>query len=759
MRSSRHLALFVLAGCKGCAEVDAPPTDLVEVSADAVGVYAGEGVGAGVANVPVYAVNAVGAAVLSTDLAVSEGTVVVDGLGWGTVAVESTGPVTASAAGVSTTGAGWVTAATPRSFELPGYGLADLVPPDHVAVAGGGVAWVGAGVTWWASASQPAVKVAVLADEVASLSAVQLDSDGVTDLLVYSARDVVLLRGRDGGGLVFAAGWSTDGTIVGCDVQDLDGDALADVQVAVSDGASTRVTWFLADGEGWTLSDWFTVDFVALGLSGEDYTGDGEVEFSLVSEDGLLERYARFDDGWVPASSSDLPLGFTAGAHLYPSTDLDDDGIAEIVIAGPLADGTGWQAEAVTAGAAQTMSYQFYSGSGASGLPLAIELAIGDLTGDGLADLAMASDLGLSRVAWDSGADPGFVSVTSAGYPTSRGIGSGNLDGDGVSDILLGADSYVLGVLGVREEDDPDTAMTESWGVKPSAFVAYDMAIAGTPVLDDLDGDDHADLLAFSQGAAGLQLDTWRSYPASGDSPEGWTLAGSTPVATTADPVDLAACSGVAWALYDEAGITRLRGYVLDGSGAAGALSVDIAVAGDQVLCGPFDDSAGSLVAVVDGDQVTGVAADGTASSQSSPGAMVTSADTDGDGLRELVGATGAGQLLAADFDGDGDEEAVSALDDAVGLEALRPSFGGALSLQDADGDGLPDVVLAGGGTVWVYRVLDGALTPPVVFHTNRPVQGAALFADISGDGAPDLLTLGSDEDPDWAGKLLYANP
>ena len=111
MRSSRHLTLFVLAGCKGCAEVDAPPTDLVEVSADAVGVYAGEAVGAGAANVPVYAVNAVGAAVVSSDLAADAGTLTVDGQGWGTVNVASTTAITASAAGGSATATGWVTTA------------------------------------------------------------------------------------------------------------------------------------------------------------------------------------------------------------------------------------------------------------------------------------------------------------------------------------------------------------------------------------------------------------------------------------------------------------------------------------------------------------------------------------------------------------------------------------------------------------------------------------------------------------------------
>lgn len=755
--SGRTALLLLLVGCKGCKEADTPPTDLTEVGRDPVGVYVGEGMGAGSASVPVYAINTLGAAVPATDLT-ADGTLTVDAAGWGTVVVETSTSVSASSAGTTAQGAGWVTNAAPPSFELPGYALNGLVPPEHVAVAGNGAAWVSAGTVWWASSTQPAVPVAVLPDDAGMVVAVQLDEDGVTDLLTWGRTGVALLRGRDGGGLTWGAGWTTTNAIVGCDVQDLDGDGLPDLQVAVTDGVATNVLWMLNTGDGWELGDWLALDFVALGVAGEDYTSDDLVEISAIGEDGMLRRYTRYEEGWSPGSSNNLQFDITAGARMYPSTDLDDDGIKEIVAAGPLADGTGWQAIAVTAGADTTRIYNFYSSESASGLPTDIELAIGDLTGDGLADLALTSDLGLGRIAWNTTAETaGFQSLTTEGFPTGRGVGVGEATGDDVQDVLLGSEDYVLAVQGVREEDDPTTPLMESWTITPSSFLGFNLLIAGIPVMEDLDGDGQLDLLSFTQSDSGLELQTWRSYPATTDAAAGWAKSGALLLSSAADPIDVAVCGEVAWALYTESGTTWLRAYLLSDSGVAGTLQASASVTGQGLLCGPFDDVAGSAVAVVDTTGATLVTANGATSSVSLPGASVTSADTDGDGLRELVGNDSPGQLLAWDFDGDGAEEVVASFDDSIGITDLRPGSGGDLSLRDADGDGVADVVVQKDGTVWLYRVIDGELTPPAVFHTTRPVGGPAWFSDVSGDGKPDLLMLGAADDPQWAGALLFS--
>ena len=54
-----------------------------------------------------------------------------------------------------------------------------------------------------------------------------------------------------------------------------------------------------------------------------------------------------------------------------------------------------------------------------------------------------------------------------------------------------------------------------------------------------------------------------------------------------------------------------------------------------------------------------------------------------------------------------------------------------------------------------MYRVQDGAFAPPTVFHTTRPVQGAAWLGDVSGDGVPDLILLGDADDVNFAGTWL----
>lgn len=765
--------MLALSGCKGCTADADMPINLSALDSTVTGVTVGEGFGVVSAVVPLFGTNSVGAAVPATDLAASAGVFAADPSGWGTATLDASSAISASTGGFSASGNGWVATATPPTFENPGFALHSMAEsPTHLAVAGGGATWLTGGVVWWASAAQPAIAVTRLPDDGVALQPVQLDNDGITDLLVWSGTTVVLLRGRDGGGLTFAAGWTAvDGqSVLGCDVQDLDGDGTVDIQIATSNGAGTDVSWLIGDGTAWALSEVLTTDFVALGIAGEDYTGDGEAEVSLITEDGLLRRYIRVTGGWELGQASDLEVGVGPGSRVYPSTDMDDDGLSDLLVAGPMLDGRGWGAMAITAGAVSQLTYNFYTDDDTRDLPSYAALAFGDLSGDTIPDVALASDLGFLRIAWnadrltDDGsgsgtASPAFESAALGDYPTSHGIGVGQLSDDGIQDVLLGGDTYLVSLIGGSAEDDPDTLTDETgdWKAPVSHFSVFNLNILGEPVVEDFDGDGLLDFLSFTDSGLGLELQTWRSFPATDTTSAGWTEAGGGVISSGA-PTALAVCGATAWTLTDEGGATTvLRGLALDGFGVAGATTTQANVAGDQILCGPFAD--GSAVAVADhaGATLTGVTSAGALSPTTLPGATVASADTDGDGVREVVSRPEAGQIIASDLDGDGIDEVIqsSGTEVWVGSGAARASFGGTMSVFDTDADGVAEVVFHDSGAVWLYPFLSGALAPPVVFHTTRPVQGAAHIGDVSGDGIPDLLLVGDEIDANFAGTLL----
>lgn len=774
----RIAALLFLAGCKGCADDPVQESDLTAIAADPTGVFAGEALGAGAAVVPVFATNAVGAAVPASDLTVDGGAdFVMDGLGWGQVTLDASGPVSVAGAGATAVGQGWVTSMPAQAFELPALALpGGAASPSDVAIAGEGVAWVGGSTVYWSAPGGAAVPVATLPDVGGQILAVQADQDGVTDLLAWEGDTVLLLRGRNGGGLTFGAGWTAVADVVGATAQDLDGDSVIDVQVALTDGVGTKVVWMLGDGTGWSEGDSVYVDYVALGISAEDYSGDGEAEVTLLTEDGLIRRYARYDDGWQTGSSTDIDVGMGPGTRVYPSADLTEDGSADLIFAGPASDGSGAQVKIVTAGAASMLSYAFLGTYSDGTRPSEVQIGVGDLTGDGVPDVSVLSALGLQRVAWnpdlldaEGNPAPNFESANAGSFDPGHGMAVGDVDADGVDDIVIGAADALITVTGVRTEDDPSTPYDESWKALPTGLSLYNLHIAGVPVFTELTGDGGTDLLSFTQTDTGLALQAYRSYPQDA-APPGWALSGAAVLATDADPVALAVCDAgggpIAWALTDEAGAGTLRAYALNAYGVPTTLLGTWSVSGDAVLCGPIaatGSAPASDVAVVDGAAGGVTLFDGTGAvgTVDAPGQSVAAADTDGDGLRELVGIDADAQVAVGRFGEGAAESVVSLADTALAVVDPRTVAAGALSVSDADGDGVPDVIVQQDGVVWVYRVQDGAITAPDAFYTTRPFGGPVFFGEVDGDTTPDLLAVGQDDDPgdgtDWDGVLLYS--
>ncbi|MFZ5477083.1 MAG: FG-GAP repeat domain-containing protein [Myxococcota bacterium] len=783
--------VLLLEGCKGCAEEEALPEHLVPVEAVATGVWVADALAVGDVSVPIVTTSPAGAPVAADDAvavastgSLASGSVTVDGDGWGAATVTAS---TAGGFGVDATtttgtasGSAWSVRAQPGHLDWIGY--TPEVAAHLAAVAGGGVVWASASEVWWApAAGGTPVRVAELGGTVDGILAVQADNDGVTDLVAWSASTVALLRGRDVGGLYHGGAWSPAGnlTITSAAVADTDADALADLAVLTVDGSTGAVSILKSDGVwGYTLHDVLELDFQAYAVSVEDLDNDGDTEVTVLTEDGLLRRYARFEEGWSSTTTgSDLEPGIGLGGRLWPSADVQNDGIPDLIVSGPmLSDDTqldGMQAWVVTAGASEQVLYKMFDDSGQ--LPLALGVAVMDLTGDGLVDLALSSDRGFARASWttwtgdDGSSSTGFLKQTWTGVPQGA-LGAGDVDGDGVPDVVVGGE-HVLVAPGTRATDDTATEEDETDPWSPASTVGLRIASdnAVDPAIGDVTGDGVVDAVLITDTDGSLVLRGYMGVAPTDTSAETIVSGGSYDLGS-GEGLDLVVCGTRAWALVEDAtsGATRLSAVDLgDAMGPTEALA-ELFVDGAWLACGAFADgdvavvSAGGVVTYVDGtsgEAVQGAPIEGVAS--------VAAADEDGDGVDELVACTEAGCAVAAgDLDDDGMDEVATwspttgASVRVGGVETALPGAGAPV-IADADGDGVADLVWMSSGVAQVHRVFDGAVSPAETRFAWQPAKDDGAFGDLSGDGVPDLFLFGEDPDADdgsdvWTGALLY---
>jgi hypothetical protein len=779
-RRGAPLVLLLATGCKGCQSTDEFPALLEAEDATPVGVWVAEALGTSPAAATIYTINALGAPVPGGDVTWSagaiSGTATPDAGGWASaeVAVDiGRYALTANAGDVAGEGVAWVTEAAPGQLDAAATRLAG--PADVIALAGDGVVSAVGGEVWWAplDGGQPA-RVLALEDAVTQLTAVYVDSDGVPDLLVTSDAHVVLLRGRAGGGLTWGAGWTAaaGSAVAGASVRDFDGDAAADLGVAMAAANGTTVLIFAGDG-GWSFQGVDSLDLPytisALGL--DDIDADGLGELTLVTEDGLLRRYTKLDGSWAQTlAGSQHTLEFGAGGRLLPSVDLDGDGYDDLVTYGPSASGAGWLAWIISMGESSAGQYAIVGE--ASEYPW-LGFATADLDGDGAQDFIYTAPDRVARGWWrESTEDPGSYSYFVNAYtdvPAHPALALGDVDGDTLVDVALGG-------AAVRVLEGERVADTVAWRLATPDVEVFGLQLILEPVLTDVTGDAVVDVVAVVQanGVGGVAFKGAQGVPASESGAATLRAAGSASVSTAGIALDFAVCDTRAWVLYEEADDTGDVGTWLARAtlGASANASLDgspVRVDGTQLACGIFP--SGDIAVADPAGAVSFVDEAGNITAGDSIGAVgaLAAADIDGDGFDNLLTCADDGCWIgAADMDGDGDVEQVTSGADGITLTvdgvAHPIDLVGAPRLSDADGDGLADLVVGDNGLVQVVRVLGGEPTPVVASSVWRPVSQAVRFGDLDGDGVPDAFLAGEDRFPDsspdgdsWLGTLVYA--
>ncbi len=264
------------------------------------------------------------------------------------------------------------------------------------------------------------------------LRLVDLDSDGKLDLIIAAGNEDAVTVQRGNGNLTFqAVAEYAVGTVpTRLAVGDLDDNGTLDI--LASNSRSGDVSLLRGDGTGaFSAARTFVADAEPQALTIADLDGDGLLDPIAATQGGdggaTVAVLRNRGDGILQAVE-DLPAG--NGPSAVASADMDDDGVADLIVAGDGGEVLIFPARDGAFGAPVTTSV--------GGRTLA--LAARDLNGDARPDLAVV-DNETNRVAVLLATGPNQFGPTQL-YPVAEGPGgitTGDFNADGRVDLAVSA--------------------------------------------------------------------------------------------------------------------------------------------------------------------------------------------------------------------------------------------------------------------------------------------------------------------------------
>lgn len=268
------------------------------------------------------------------------------------------------------------TGTAPRSLAVADF---DGDGSDDLAVAGGGT------VAVYSSADGRLVRRTILtAPGVSSVTAADLDLDGNSDIVAASATrsTVAVFAGTDTGTFLPGRNYATENPPAAVFVADLDGDDFPDVAVG-----GNALSALINNGDG-TFGSPVLIGGPSeiLALTGADVDDDGAVDLVAAGRPNFVSVLLNSGDGQFPQADS-YAIGMTPVAVSVAFLD-DEDGNLDVVTAN-----RGTNDVSILRGVGDghlQAETRIKVGKGPAGL------AVDDLNGDGLNDLAVPNRLGKS---------------------------------------------------------------------------------------------------------------------------------------------------------------------------------------------------------------------------------------------------------------------------------------------------------------------------------------------------------------------------
>jgi hypothetical protein len=454
-----------------------------------------------------------------------------------------------------------------------------------------------------------------------------------------------------------------------------------------------------------------------------DLNGDGRMDMAIADEhaDALIVRLGNGDGTFQPSltyATGPTPLRIATG-------DLNGDGHPDIVTANNGAfdsathtfSGTGLSVFLGHGDGsfAPAVEYLFSDLADGGTLPRARGVAVGDVNGDGLPDLAAVG--GDDRVAVWLGVGGGVFSPR-ASYPAGMtnvvAVAAGDVNGDGRADIAVGGMDVRDG--GAVNAGTVAVLLSTGSGLSsPTAYPAGASAEVNDVVIADLDGDGHPEVTAATVYWTGLGVMRGRG-DGTFDAMVGYPGAGYAYSVRIGDlngdgRLDMAVGNGYGVTVLTQTTTGTFQAIVVQQTGGPGQ---------GVTFSTSFAQSSGEIAGAI----------------------SVGIGDLDGDGVPDVAAGVGQYDVMVLRNTGDGHLQNTS---------PLHHDLPGDLAAADFNGDGRLDLVVSNWGTLDLGMLLgngDGTFQPEVdhPLAEDGSAPAGLVTADLNLDGKPDLVveTAGS---------------